>query len=224
MRRADRLFAIITILRDGRPHRAQDIAARLNVSVRSIYRDMERLAAAGVPVDGTRGTGYRVRDTVALPPLSLTEAELQALNLGIAIVAEAADPELNAAARSLAGKIDAVLPAETIAEADAWKFALHPFADAARGLSHMATLRSAIEGRQKLDLGYRQTDGALVHSTVRPLMLDYFGRVWTLIAWCESIRDFREFRLDLMETARPLPELFVDEPGKRLPDFRRAVP
>ena len=223
MSRTDRLFAIITILRDGRLHRARDIAARLGVSVRSIYRDMDRLAAAGVPVEGARGTGYRVRDIVALPPLALTQGELEALNLGIAIVAESADPDLHAAARSLAGKIDAALPGETIAEADAWKFAVHPFADAARGLSHMATLRSAIQGRQKLELGYRQGDGAVQRSTVRPLRVDYFGRIWTLIAWCESSGDFRMFRVDLVETARPLPELFVDEPGKRLSDLPGAA-
>ena len=132
-------------------------------------------------------------------------------------------PDLHAAARSLAGKIDAALPGETIAEADAWKFAVHPFADAARGLSHMATLRSAIQGRQKLELGYRQGDGAVQCSTVRPLRVDYFGRIWTLIAWCELSGDFRMFRVDLVETARPLPELFVDEPGKRLSDLPGAA-
>ncbi len=220
MRRSDRLFDILRILRDGRLHRAQDIADRLGVSVRTIYRDMDTLAASGLPVAGERGTGYMVRDAVALPPLTLTAAELGALNLGIAIVAEAADADLKAAALSLAGKIDAVLPAEPLAETDAWKLAVHPFADAARGVSHMPTLRAAIRGRQKLRLGYRSGDGTLTDRVIRPLHMEYWGRVWTLTAWCEMRGDFRDFRVDLIETATPLPGLFVDEHGKTFADYR----
>ena len=224
MRRTDRLFDIIRILRDGRLHRAQDIADRLEVSVRTIYRDMETLQASGIPVEGERGVGYMVREAITLPPLTLTAAEVEALNLGIAIVAEAADPDLKAAAESLGAKIDAVLPLQTVAEADAWKFAVYPFADAARGLSHMPALRAAIKGRQKLRLAYRRIDGALTDRVIRPLHMEYWGRVWTLTAWCEMRGDFRVFRVDLIEAATPLPELFVDEPGKRMADYlgRRA--
>ena len=210
MRRTDRLFDIIQILRDGKLHRAQDIADRLEVSVRTIYRDMDTLAASGVPVEGERGVGYMVREAVTLPPLNLTPEELEALNLGMAIVAEAADPGLKSAARSLAAKVDAVLPEQTIAEADAWKFAVYPFADAAR---------AAIKSRQTLQLSYRRIDGTLTERIIRPLHMEYWGRVWTLTAWCEARDGFRVFRADLIEACTPLPELFVDEPGKRLQDY-----
>ncbi|NOD91697.1 WYL domain-containing protein [Ruegeria sp. HKCCD4884] len=219
MRRTDRLFDIIQILRDGKLHRAQDIADRLEVSVRTIYRDMDTLVASGVPVEGERGVGYMVREQITLPPLNLTTAELEALNLGMAIVAEAADPDLKAAANSLADKIDAVLPTQVVAEADAWKFAVYPFADAARGLAHMAPIRSAIKSRQKLRLSYQRIDGVLTERTIRPLHMEYWGRVWTLTAWCELRQGFRVFRIDLIETIAPLPELFADEPGKRLSDY-----
>ncbi len=219
MRRTDRLFDIIQILRDGKLHRAQDIADRLEVSVRTIYRDMDTLVASGVPVEGERGVGYMVREQITLPPLNLTTAELEALNLGMAIVAEAADPDLKAAAESLAEKIDAILPTQVVAEADTWKFAVYPFADAARGLAHMAPLRAAIKTRQKLQLSYRRIDGTLTERTIRPLHMEYWGRVWTLTAWCELRNGFRVFRIDLIETVSPLPELFTDEPGKRLSDF-----
>lgn len=219
MRRTDRLFDIIQILRDGNLHRAQDIAATLEVSVRTIYRDMDTLAASGVPVQGERGVGYMTTQAITLPPLTLTPAELEALNLGMAIVAEAADADLKSAALSLGDKIDAVLPTRTIAEADTWKFAVYPFANAARGLAHMSTLRSAIKTRQKLHLTYRRIDKTLTERTVRPLHMEYWGRVWTLTAWCESRADFRVFRIDLIEQATALPELFVDEPGKRLSDY-----
>ncbi|WP_170328923.1 helix-turn-helix transcriptional regulator [Ruegeria arenilitoris] len=219
MRRTDRLFDIIQILRDGKLHRAQDIANRLEVSVRTIYRDMDTLVASGVPVEGERGVGYLVREQITLPPLNLTPAELEALNLGMAIVAEAADPDLKAAAESLADKIDAVLPTQVVAEADTWKFAVYPFADAARGLAHMAPIRTAIKSRQKLHLSYRRIDGVLTKRAIRPLHMEYWGRVWTLTAWCELREGFRVFRIDLIEAVEPLPEIFADEPGKRLSDF-----
>jgi len=219
MRRTDRLFDIIQILRDGKLHRAQDIADRLEVSVRTIYRDMDTLVASGVPVEGERGVGYMITEAITLPPLSLTVAELEALNLGMAIVGEAADPDLKAAAESLAEKIDAVLPTQVVAEADAWKFAVYPFADAARGFSHMATLRAAIRARQKLRLVYTSKDGAATTRVVRPLHMEYWGRIWTLTAWCELRAAHRVFRVDLIETSEALPELFVDEPGKTLADY-----
>ncbi|MEM6891502.1 MAG: YafY family protein [Pseudomonadota bacterium] len=221
MRRTDRLFDIIQILRDGKLHRAQDIAERVEVSVRTIYRDMETLMTSGVPVEGERGVGYMITDAITLPPLTMTAAELEALNLGMAIVGEAADPDLKAAALSLADKIDAVLPAQVIAEADAWKFAVYPFADAARGFSHMATLRAAIKARQKLRLQYLSKGGASTNRVIRPLHMEYWGRVWTLTGWCELRDAFRVFRVDLIESAEALPELFVDEPGKRLADYSR---
>ncbi|MEO9653221.1 MAG: YafY family protein [Roseobacter sp.] len=219
MRRTDRLFDIIQILRDGKLYRAQDIADRLEVSVRTIYRDMETLLASGVPVQGERGVGYMITEAITLPPLTLTVAELEALNLGMAIVGEAADPDLKAAALSLADKIDAVLPTQVIAEADAWKFAVYPFADAARGFTHMPTLRAAIRARQKLRLTYTSKEAAVTTRIVRPLHMEYWGRVWTLTVWCELRQDHRVFRVDLIQSAQALPELFVDEPGKTLVDY-----
>lgn len=219
MPRTDRLFDLLQILRDGKLHTAQTMAERLGVSVRTIYRDMDRLQASGVPVEGARGVGYKATGESTLPPVSLTPAELEALNLGIAIVAEAADPDLASAAGSLGAKIDAVLPEQVISEAESWKYAVYPFADTARGVSHMGTLRRAIKARQKLALAYRRPEGGSSTRTVRPLQMEYWGRVWTLTAWCELRADFCVFRIDLIEDARALPALFEDEPGKTLPDY-----
>jgi predicted DNA-binding transcriptional regulator YafY len=219
MRRTDRLFDIIQILRDGRLHRAQDMADRLEVSVRTIYRDMDTLVASGVPVQGERGVGYMITEAISLPPLTLTVEELEALNLGMAIVAEAADETLKAAAISLADKIDAVLPERTVADADKWKFAVYPFADAVRGFAQMPTLRAAIRAKQKLRLTYHSKGDRVTGRTIRPLHMEYWGRVWTLTSWCELRNDFRVFRVDLIQSAEALPEMFVDEPGKRLRDY-----
>ncbi|SPH21700.1 hypothetical protein ASD8599_02452 [Ascidiaceihabitans donghaensis] len=218
MRRSDRLFDAMQILRDGNLHRAKDIAQKLDVSLRTIYRDMDTLVASGVPIEGTRGVGYKISPAVTLPPLTLTPSELEALNLGIAIVAEAADPDLKAAAETLAEKVDAMLPERGIADADSWKFASYPFADAVRGFSHMATLRTAIKARQKLRITYHSKGDRITTRKIRPLHLEYWGRIWSLTAWCETRDAFRVFRVDLIQSADALPELFVDEPGKRLED------
>lgn len=219
LRRTDRLFDLIQILRDGRLHRAQDMAGALDVSVRTIYRDMDTLVASGAPVQGARGVGYRITAAISLPPLTLTAPELEALNLGMAIVAEAADPALKSAAQSLADKIDAVLPERTVANADKWKFAVYPFADAVRGFAQMPTLRAAIRARQKLRLTYHSKGDRITTRTIRPLHMEYWGRVWTLTAWCEVRDAFRVFRVDLIQSAEALPEMFVDEPGKTLADY-----
>ncbi len=220
MRRTDRLFELIQILRDGRLHRAQGMADRLEVSVRTVYRDMETLMASGVPVQGERGLGYQMTAPITLPPLNLTLTELEAFHLGMAVVGEAADPELQAAAKSLSSKIDAVLPEDRSAPPRGWGFAVYPFADAAHGFAHMPRLRAAIRARQKLAIGYTDLEGAETRRTIRPLQLEYWGRVWTATVWCELRGDFRVFRVDRITALAVLPELFVEEQGKTLMDYR----
>ena len=222
MPRSDRLFDLILILRDGRLHRAQDLADRLEVSLRTIYRDMDTLIASGVPIAGERGLGYMATAAITLPPLNLTLTELEALHLGLQIVAEAADTELQQAARTLAAKIDAVLPENRAAPAAGWGFAVYPFAEAARGFQHMPALRAAIRARQKLRIVYVNDAGTATERTIRPLQIEYWGRVWTATAWCELRTDFRVFRVDRITTLKVLPQLFVDEPGKALADYVAA--
>jgi predicted DNA-binding transcriptional regulator YafY len=218
MARKARLLRIIDLLGDGALHRAGDLAARLGVSERTIYRDMARLAATGLPLRGTPGTGYRLEEALALPPLALSAAELEALNLGLVIVGEAADPELRAAAEALAARIEAVLPGGAEAGGAAWEAALAPLSDPTRNLSHRALIQAAIRARQKLRLSYAGEARAL---TLRPLRLGYRGRLWHLLGWCEEAADFGEYRLDLIEGLEALPELFVAEPGKGLADYGR---
>lgn len=219
MRRSDRLFKTLRLLQSGKLTRAQDIADALQVSVRTVYRDMDTLAASGVPVEGARGVGYKLTEATTLPPMTFTPAELEALNLGLAIVMEAADPDLRSAALSLADKIDAGLPTQAVSDTDQWKFANSTFADTARGFAHMPTLRAAIRARQKLRLGYFSPQGVLEDRIVRPLQIEYLGRIWTLTTWCEEALAHEVFRVDLIHSAEALPELFVDEPGKTLAEY-----
>ena len=211
MRRADRLMALVQILRDGALHRAGDLAAAVGVSLRTIYRDMETLAASGVPIEGERGVGYHVTAAITLPPLNLTITELEALHLGLLAVESGQDRELSAAAQSLTRKIDAVMPEDRNRAPASVGFAVYPFADAAKGFQHLPQIRQALRTRQKLSITHQGAD-----RTVRPLQLDYWGRLWTCVVWCETRRAFDEIRVDQITALRVLPSLFVDEPGKSL--------
>ncbi len=216
MKRADRLYTLMMRLKDGDLHRAEDLARTLKVSIRTIYRDMDTLAASGVPVEGARGFGYTARAAITLPPLNLTEAELEALHLGLAAVGAGSLPDLAEAARALSAKIDAVLPQDAGPAPAPFGFATYPFAEAAQGFRHMPSFRSAIRARQKLRVTLA---GEAEAHIVRPLHIDYWGRVWTCIVWDETARDFASFRIDRITALATVPGLFVDEPGKRLSDF-----
>ncbi|MDO6591848.1 transcriptional regulator [Loktanella sp. D2R18] len=214
MKRADRLMQIVQILRDGTLHKAADISAAVGVSLRTIYRDMETLAASGVPIEGERGIGYRVTAAITLPPLNLTMTEVEALHLGLSAVGQSDDAQLSTAARALLAKLDAVMPEDRSRAPTGYGFAIYPFADAARGFQHLPAMRQAIRARQKLSITIDD-----VMRTVRPLQLDYWGRLWTCIVWCEKTKDFSDLRVDQISELRILPSLFVDEHGKSLADF-----
>ena len=216
MKRSDRLYALMQRLKDGHLHTAEAMAQDLGVSVRTIYRDMDTLAASGVPVEGARGSGYTAQAMITLPPLNLTQTELEALHVGLAAVGSAESDELSAAARALAEKVDAVLPEDVGTPVGKFGFATYPFAEAAQGFRYMPAFRKAIRARQKLRL---RLEGEDTMHTVRPLHLDYWGRVWTCVVWDETDASFVTFRIDRVADLTPLPGLFVDEAGKTLKDF-----
>ncbi|MGB0798954.1 MAG: helix-turn-helix transcriptional regulator [Planktomarina sp.] len=217
MARKDRLYSLIQILKDGKLYRACDLADQVGVSLRTLYRDMDTLAASGVPIRGERGVGYQITAAYTLPALNLTKTELEALHVGLAAVGESEDAELSAAARSLSSRIDGVLP-EDRAAASGWTFATYPFADAARGFQHMPPLRRAIRNRQKM----RITQGGETY-IIRPLALDYWGRLWTLACWCETRAVFDTLRVDQITALNALPAAFVDEAGKTLVDYKAEL-
>lgn len=219
MRRTDRLFELVQTLRDGRLHRAVDLARSMGgVSVRTIWRDMATLMASGMPIEGERGVGYILRAPTTLPPLMLSSAEMEALRQGLRLVAEADDPGLAKAARSLASKIGAVAPAP----AEPGLEDLFAFTGTAenRAAHHVPVLRQAILARERLTLAYVEANGAESHRDIRPLHLDLGGRIWTLAAWCEARQGFRSFRVDRIVELAATGEHFAPEPGKTLQDFR----
>lgn len=219
--RSDRLFDLIQILRDGKLHRAADLAARVEVSVRTIWRDMATLQASGLPVEGERGVGYMLTAPITLPPVALTVQEMEALRLGIALVASAADAGLSYAAHTLGQKIAAVSPAAgNLPPVDTFVFASP---EAQKAAPFLQTLRDAIAAAECLDMSYRDLAGRDSERRIRPLQLEFWGRVWTLTAWCERRKDFRAFRIDLVKGLRPTGLHFIAEPGKTLADYKARM-
>lgn len=218
MRRADRLFRIIQVLRRGRVVTAQRLAEELEVSVRTVYRDVADLMASGVPIDAEAGVGYLLRG-YDLPPLTFTLDEIEALVLGARVVESWGDPALASAAREVLAKVEMVLPAGR--EEAIRKTAL--FAPEWHGRPAMrvdfAALRRAVRERRKVRLAYVDAHGAVSFRLVRPLGLSFYGTIWLLVAWCELRVDFRTFRPDRIRELEVTAERFVDEPGRTIEDY-----
>ena len=224
MRRADRLFQIVQYLRGGRLTTARQLAERLEVSERTIYRDIADLIGSGVPIDGEAGVGYLMREGFDLPPLMFTRNEIVALVAGARLIRAWGGAAMASAAEEALVKISAVLPEEEKARAASVR--VHAFqmpeldADTRRRLD---VLEHSAENRRRIAISYEAESGARTERTVRPLGLWFWGKVWTLVGWCELREDFRMFRADRirsLEDAGP----FRDERGKRLQDFYATAP
>jgi predicted DNA-binding transcriptional regulator YafY len=219
MRRADRLFQIVNLLRRRRTATtAGHLAERLGVSERTVYRDIRDLVLAGTPIDGEAGVGYRIRPGYDLPPLMFDRDEIQALVLGARFVRQFGDPALARASDAILGKVEAALPKE-LAPLLAETRLFVPSTIDGQPAGPLASAREALVAHQKLELSYATADGAATKRTVRPLGIFFWGRTWTLAAWCELRQDFRNFRLDRIAASVKLDELFDDEPGKSLRDM-----
>ncbi|MEM9684865.1 MAG: YafY family protein [Pseudomonadota bacterium] len=219
MRRTDRLFELLQLFRGGRLRRGIDLADRLGVSLRTVYRDIETLIGSGVPIEGERGIGYILREPIFLPPLSLSPVELEALHLGMAMVEKSSDGELADAAKNLLIKVDSVLPSDRPRTGHPWGFAVYNADNPPDQFAMLTILRPAVRERNKVAISYTRLDGPRSKRTIRPLQVEYWGQVWTCTAWCELRQDFRVFRVDRIAECRPTGDRFSVEPGKRLADY-----
>lgn len=222
MRRADRLFQIVQYLRGGRLLTARVLAARLEVSERTIYRDVADLIGSGVPIEGEAGVGYLMREGYDLPPLMFTRQEVVALVAGARMLRAWGGAAMAQAAEEALVKIEAVLPAAERARAGA--VPVHAIAgieldDATR--ARLDLIERSAEDRTRLRLVYADEAGTPTDRWVRPLALLFWGKVWTLAAWCELRGDFRVFRVDRIADCTP-GERFRPEPGQTLRDFYRC--
>lgn len=223
MRRADRLFQIVQLIRGRRLSTADFLAQRLEVSVRTVYRDVADLQAQGVPIEGEAGVGYRMRADFDLPPLMFTTEEAQALVASVRLAQPRLDDALAAQAEAALGKILAVLPGAARAAAEGLALYAPPMRIDPVARARLEPLRRATEARRLVWLRYQDLKDAMSERRVRPLGCFFWSDVWTLAAWCETRQDFRNFRVDRIQSLDVLDERFRDEPGRTLADLFRAV-
>lgn len=207
MRRADRLFQLVQLLRRRRTTTAAELAKSLEVSERTIYRDVQDLSLSGVPIEGEAGVGYRLKPGFDLPPLMFTAEELQALRLGAQIVEAWTDNALAGAATAALRRIEAVLPPALGQETNRQFLFAPAFTASAQSKVWMAELRTAMRARNKVAIAYRKEEenAEVTNRVIEPLGLFYWGRTWTLGAWCELRLTYRTFRLDRITALTILP-------------------
>jgi predicted DNA-binding transcriptional regulator YafY len=218
MRRADRLFQIVQLLRRDHISTAARLAAELEVSERTLYRDIADLMASGVPIESEAGVGYRLPRQFDLPPMMFTVDEAEALLLGARMVQAWADPSLQAAAKSLLGKIEGVLPQERRQRLKDLPFLVPDFQVPARNAHCLAELRQALREQRRVRVSYVRADGEASERTLQPLGLIFWAGRWQLAAWCEWRQALRTFRLDRIQGAELL-DAFEPAPGQSLQDY-----
>ncbi len=216
MRRTDRLFQIIQFLRNRRVTTALWLSERLEVSERTIYRDIKDLILSGVDIEGEAGIGYVIRRGFDFPPLMFSEEEISALTLGARIVESWADKSLATAAQSALSKIETAVPDE-LKKSLSNTLLFSPLTRITPEISSvMAEIRHAADTSRKVCLQYHRADGKASERIIWPLGLFFWGSVWTIGAWCEKRNDFRVFRLDRIDTLYVLDEKYPDEKDKCL--------
>ncbi|MFN3239611.1 MAG: helix-turn-helix transcriptional regulator [Pseudomonadales bacterium] len=215
MRRADRLFQLMLLLQEGRVRTAKYLAEKLEVSERTIYRDIGDLIGSGIPIDGEAGVGYLLRDEYRLPPLMFNSDELKALALGAMMVQAWSDRELASVTKTAIRKIESILPEKLRKEIELEQIVVPGFQMAEATSNNLTAIRHAIDEKMKLDLTYDSLKGEQTQRTVWPFLLYFWGNKWTLGAWCELRQGFRSFRVDLIANS-VVAEQFPEDPGRSL--------
>ncbi|MCZ6861483.1 MAG: YafY family protein [Alphaproteobacteria bacterium] len=217
MARSDRLFEIIQILRSAsKPVTARTLSQKLEVSERTIYRDMVTLAGQRVPIDGEAGIGYMMRGGFDLPPLMFTAEEIEALVVGAGLVKGTGDNALAVAADVAATKIEAVLPADLKEQLTKTALFVVPSSKMPAPEIDLGEVRASIRDEAKLLISYTDGNGTLTRRTIWPLAVSYFTDSTIIVAWCEMRDGFRHFRADRIHELAALPDRFDGRRGQLL--------
>ncbi|WP_445359590.1 helix-turn-helix transcriptional regulator [Microbulbifer sp. ANSA005] len=203
MRKSDRLFQLTNILRAHQPITAKELSERLSVSERTIYRYMDDLSVSGVPVYGEAGIGYRLSKGFELPPLQLTEQELEALILGVNMTSSWTGPTLSKASHSLLSKIEAALPNKTLAQSGEQRSVRFP-GEHIRSIDfdYWDKIHQLIHEKRWVQICYKSLSGKTTDRIIFPLGLFFWGGRWTLGSWCSLKSEYRDFRLDHIDTMK----------------------
>lgn len=220
MRRADRLFDIIQALRRASgPLTAAQLAAQLEVTVRTVYRDIASLQASRVPIEGAAGLGYLLRQGFDLPPLMFTRDEIEAILVGARLIKRTGDPGLQAAAEGVLSKLSVALPPHLRDHLDLAPVYVSPAGAVTPQQADLTDIRTAIRDRRKLRLSYVDVDGKATERVVLPLAIAYFVEATLLCGWCELRRGQRNFRLDRIRQMALLEDSFADDHARLMAEW-----
>jgi len=224
MRRADRLFLLIQALRGRRSHRtARQLADALEVSQRTIYRDVADLQRSGVPIEGEAGIGYVLRHGAEIPPLMFDRDELEALVIGARFVGAFAGARLTHAAQRALIKIEAVLPKDLKEQSERSRVYAPATRRRARDGERMDLLHAAIASRNLVHFAYTRADGTSSLRTIEPICLAFWGHAWTLGAYCRLREGFRNFRLDRIDELEISDEVFAEDESRGLARYLEST-
>lgn len=222
MRRSDRLFDIIQRLRTAtRPMTAAALAEELEVTVRTVYRDIATLQARRVPIEGEAGIGYVLRRGFDLPPLMFTTEEIEAIAVGARLVGRTGDAGLQQAAASVLSKVTTVLPDTLRAELESAPiYVAGVVAPVADGVD-LSVVRHAIRAERKLHIDYADEKGITTDRIIWPIAVAYYTQATLIGAWCELRRDYRHFRADRIKSLNVLDERYPSDNGRLMAEWLR---
>ena len=224
LKNTERLLKILNLLRNRRTViTAQALADKLDVSVRTIYRDIQKLDSAGIPIDGEAGVGYRILRRFELPPLMFDADEVEALILGVKMVRAWSDEGLAASANSALNKIVGVLPSELKDLESDMVLEVPNFSSEERDNPHSQKLREAIKLKQVIVVEYLSLSEELTQRRIWPLGVFFWGHVWTLVAWCKLREDYRVFRIDRLQNIVFEQDKFETTPAISLETYLRQI-
>jgi predicted DNA-binding transcriptional regulator YafY len=205
MARAQRLLDTLQLLRQYRyPVKGAQLASKLNVSLRTLYRDIKTLQQQGAPIEGEAGLGYILQPGYMLPPLMFADEEIEAMVLGMRWVAKKGDKQLKEAAHSALSKVAAVLPGDLRHQLETSSLLVGPNDILTAAHVDLALIRQTIRAHHKAHIIYRDLKGAQSKRTIWPFALAFFDGVRVIVAWCESRQSFRHFRYDRIQSFTPL--------------------
>jgi predicted DNA-binding transcriptional regulator YafY len=222
MRRSDRLFDIIQVLRTARgPMTAAVLATELEVNVRTVYRDVATLQARRVPIEGAAGVGYVLRRGFDLPPLMFTADEIEAIAVGARMVARTGDQGLRHAAGSVLSKVTAVLPDPLRAQlTDPPLFVSASGAPVPEGID-LSEVREAIRDERKLRIAYTDGIGEQTRRVIWPIAMAYYVQATLIAGWCELRRGYRHFRADRITSLTVLDERYPSDNGRLVTEWMK---
>lgn len=224
MRRADRLIGIVHYLRRMRHAvTARKIAEDFGICRRTVYRDIQDLMNTGVPIYGEAGVGYIIDRQYHLPPVMFDPDELEAIALGVNMVRNWTDEAFAAKATSAMDKLQAAVPDSLLHELAQLSTYAAPSAARIPWQVSFSGIRDCIRNKRKITFTYTDLRDRTSERKVRPLSLVFFGPVWLLLSWCETRRDFRNFRLDRITELEITEDVFKDEKDKTLAAYLKQV-